>query len=754
MATYDLHILQPSEFEEITRDLLQKEWNCFIESFTSGRDGGIDLRCASEKGGKVIIQAKRYKDYKSLLINLKGEVDKVHRLNPERYYVSTSVGLTPANKEEIKQLFTPYIIDVADIFGNDDLNNLLGRHCDVEKQYYKLWLTSTNVLNNIIHKAPVLWSDFELEDIKANISTYVMNDSFYSAKKILSHHNYVIISGIPGIGKTTLARMLIYDYLANGFEEFINISGDIDTAAKLYKHDKKQVFFFDDFLGASVFEDGGTGFAQKLLTFIRQIKTNKSKAFILTTREYILAEARTHYEKMRTENIEMAKCILDVGAYTRTVKAKILYNHMANAQLPQKYIAQFLKNQNYNLIINHHNYNPRIIETYIDKGLWELTDPANFMSRFKNLLSNPFLVWEIAFEKLPNECKYALLLLVTMGELVTLEDWEMAYNYFCQNVTTEITLSYDGITWNRVVKLLHDCFIRTHRKQEWIIVTTYNPSVRDFLITYIGQNTNIQRSLIQHSLFPEQLTYAFTETGSNNYNLPDYFQRNYSSLDIKNEPYLVAKFNEFLTKQPKSCKIKKISNGLVKSSFDAAIFIKQFLDCFPELFRTLSTKIKSYLIELITTGNSENFAERIGIVNAIDFSEDQTTLAHTLTKLSKEDIPLDEYVSFIDLVNRSNNASIINDCFIENLEEAIISDMDTSINNEAEYEQQKEIYEEIAKSLPDGVTLDRVFEHLEEIEASLPDEPDYYDEDYYRENHGTYEAEDAQIDRMMQSLRN
>lgn len=754
MATYDLHILQPSEFEEITRDLLQKEWNCFIESFTSGRDGGIDLRCASEKGGKVIIQAKRYKDYKSLLINLKGEVDKVHRLNPERYYVSTSVGLTPANKEEIKQLFTPYIIDVADIFGNDDLNNLLGRHCDVEKQYYKLWLTSTNVLNNIIHKAPVLWSDFELEDIKANISTYVMNDSFYSAKKILSHHNYVIISGIPGIGKTTLARMLIYDYLANGFEEFINISGDIDTAAKLYKHDKKQVFFFDDFLGASVFEDGGTGFAQKLLTFIRQIKTNKSKAFILTTREYILAEARTHYEKMRTENIEMAKCILDVGAYTRTVKAKILYNHMANAQLPQEYIAQFLKNQNYNLIINHHNYNPRIIETYIDKGLWELTNPANFMSRFKNLLSNPFLVWEIAFEKLPNECKYALLLLVTMGELVTLEDWEMAYNYFCQNVTTEITLSYDGITWNRVVKLLHDCFIRTQRKQEWIIVTTYNPSVRDFLITYIGQNTNIQRSLIQHSLFPEQLTYAFTETGSNNYNLPDYFQRNYSSLDIKNEPYLVAKFNEFLTKQPKSCKIKKISNGLVKSSFDAAIFIKQFLDCFPELFRTLSTKIKSYLIELITTGNSENFAERIGIVNAIDFSEDQTTLAHTLTKLSKEDIPLDEYVSFIDLVNRSNNASIINDCFIENLEEAIISDMDTSINNEAEYEQQKEIYEEIAQSLPDGVTLDRVFEHLEEIEASLPDEPDYYDEDYYRENHGTYEAEDAQIDRMMQSLRN
>ena len=52
------------------------------------------------------------------------------------------------------------------------------------------------------------------------------------------------------------------------------------------------------------------------------------------------------------------------------------------------------------------------------------------------------------------------------------------------------------------------------------------------------------------------------------------------------------------------------------------------------------------------------------------------------------------------------------------------------------------------------IFLDRAFEHLEEIEASLPAEMDDYDEDYYRESRGTFEAEDDQIDRMMQSLRN
>lgn len=94
------------------------------------------------------------------------------------------------------------------------------------------------------------------------------------------------------------------------------------------------------------------------------------------------------------------------------------------------------------------------------------------------------------------------------------------------------------------------------------------------------------------------------------------------------------------------------------------------------------------------------------------------------------------------------------DTFIENLEEAIIVDMDSCITNEAEYAQQKETYEEIAKRLPDGVSLDKAFDHLEEIRASLPEDMEDYDEDYYREYRGTFEAEDDQIDRMMQSLRN
>jgi hypothetical protein len=341
-----------------------------------------------------------------------------------------------------------------------------------------------------------------------------------------------------------------------------------------------------------------------------------------------------------------------------------------------------------------------------------------------------------------------------MGEQVTLDDWRSAYEYFCQKTTSGITLSYDDTTWNRVVKLLHDCFIRTQRKSKWTIVTTYNPSVSDFLITYIGQNPITQGHLIQNALFPDQLTYAFKETETNSHSLPNYLRHNYSSLHPSNASHVTVKFKAFLDKEPLSCKIRYTPSGLVKPSFDTAIFVKQFIDCFPNLFKSISPQIKDCLICLITNGNYGNFSERMSILTSIDLETDQSTLTNILTKLSKEDIPLDEYASFIDLLKTSNNDSIITECFVGNLEEAMIVDMDSFVINDAEYEQQKELYKEIESVLPDGISLYRAFEHLEEVEASLPTEPDDYDEDYYRERYDTYKAEDAQIDQMMQSLRN
>lgn len=97
-----------------------------LESFTEGRDRGIDLR-HSQGTGDPTVQCKRYDDWSSLKSVLeRNEVAKLKKLNPKRYILTTSVGLTAANKAEIKTLLKPYVRQQSDIYGRDDLNNLLG----------------------------------------------------------------------------------------------------------------------------------------------------------------------------------------------------------------------------------------------------------------------------------------------------------------------------------------------------------------------------------------------------------------------------------------------------------------------------------------------------------------------------------------------------------------------------------------------------------------------------------------------------
>lgn len=153
MPNYDFQKLEANEFECLVRDLLQAREGLFVDSFAPGPDGGIDLRFAYSKDKHCVVQCKRYATWKSLKSVLEKEVDKVKKLKPNRYIIATSVDLTPANKNEIKLMFGKFIkCKEKDILSKSNINDLLGLHEEVEKRHYKLWLTSTTVLNSILNR--------------------------------------------------------------------------------------------------------------------------------------------------------------------------------------------------------------------------------------------------------------------------------------------------------------------------------------------------------------------------------------------------------------------------------------------------------------------------------------------------------------------------------------------------------------------------------------------------------------------------
>lgn len=746
MPDYDFLILQYNEFEHLTRDLLQKKENVFVESFTPGKDGGVDLRFAKVKGDNTIVQAKRVKNYASLKRTLLKEVVKVKALNPKRYIISTSVGLTPENKTEIQTLFNSFIQTTEDILGRDDLNNLLGKNPDVEKQYYKLWLGSTAVLEDILNKRINNWSAIEMEAIRREVSTYVMNNSFDDALNILTQNRYVVISGIPGIGKTTLARMLVNYLLSEGYDEFVKLEGIGDAAQKL-QTGKKQVFFYDDFLGSTYFQNEEKGFDQKLVAFIEKVKHVSDKMFILSTREYILAEAKQTYEVFSTKNIELAKCVLDLSDYTESIRAEILYNHLAMAELPLPYVRALLAKRSYLKIIQHSNFNPRIIETFLNSKLYLNVEPNQFVEKFIDFFDRPYAVWELAFRQLKPVAQYALLVRMSMGDKpVLLSDWYLAIKKFVQGTYNELHLCINDQTWKDTLKILEGTFVVSYYTKGEFLAFYQNPSVFDFLLEWIKSLSDIQLLIIRESCFAEQLYKAFGNRG-----FPSFFDYGRVKIDESVYPELEKAFKRHCS-ELHFCTLKA-EDSIVKESQGLIDFLLGFERSFNGIYKA-TPSLLSYVSnqDLLEDAN-------IPMVKRMDYMDrlgEQTKEKLDLEQLAgvilEQSVWTDDFVNSMDLLLETEigSAALTSNELLKHVEEMLKWEL-----NEAESE-------EICNHISDNLTtlvkyipsLDEALWlcAIDEVMSRIPREDGDYDNDFSRDLGSRHADDKVQYDEMFTSL--
>lgn len=520
MADYDFRSLSSHDFALLARDLLQANLGLQLESFSSGPDSGIDFRYR-RKSTNLIVQCKHYADsgFAALTSVLRRkERPKIDILAPTRYILATSVSLTPNRKAEIKEILAPHCLEPSDIYGREDLNNLLSQHAEIERQHFKLWLTSEAVLRRVLDAGIFSDSESHLDRVRLRLRRYVQNPSFKRARLLLDKSHYCIIAGIPGIGKTTLAEVLLADLVdRQGFEAF-RIAHNLDEIRPVKNSKRKQVFYFDDFLGKTALEKLQKNEDQRLVELIEEVASNQNWRFILTTREYILNSAKFHYEAFAHPHVDFTLCVINLADYTRPIKARILYNHIYFSDLPKAHKLALLQNRGYESILLHRNYNPRVIDYMTQARHACAVAPSLYLNEFTDSLEHPTRIWDHAFRyQISEAARHLLLVLSTLPDDVLLADLEAAFWTFYRFRQDRFRFATSSGDWHDALKQLDGSFVATESFGKDIVASFHSPSIRDFLEDFLSNSESDVADLISGAHFYEQYVKLWTGRGGHRY---------------------------------------------------------------------------------------------------------------------------------------------------------------------------------------------------------------------------------------------
>jgi hypothetical protein len=777
MPQYNFDGLSSYDFEILVRDLLQAELGIRLEVYKPGRDTGIDIRGYTGEphiNNQLIVQCKHFSGSRlaDLLREMRvNELVKIQRLSPNRYILVTSLPLSPEDKDKILSILRPYSKSSSDILGREDINNLLGRWPEVEQQNFKLWLTSSAVLQRITHSKTFVLSEIDLDRIRRTLMLYVQNASFFQAKKILEDQHYCLIAGIPGIGKTTLAEILCVDYVDRGYR-FVRISGDISEAVAMFHRDDRSIFYYDDFLGTTSLEyKFGKNEEVALASFIDAVRRSKSR-LILTTREYILNQAKLTYERLDRSRIDFQKCVIQLADYTRFHRAQILYNHLYFSRLPPSFLGAIVKDNGYRKIVDHPNYNPRLIEWMTDVSrITQQTTAEDYYRYFVATLNHPDELWNHAFrEQISDRARLILVTLISLPTPAFLDDVEPAFDALQMAASKQYGHTTSPDDFQRAIKELEGNFTLTEIYGRDATIRFHNPSINDFLERYVHLNAKVASNVLDSAQFFDQLrrlleisskftnaqrksidptvrTVSLATALLSRVTLPrarhGWFTQNGQYYQTASPPYSLAGRIQLILRSSDPTIIAQIGSHIedvVGKLIEALQASDVYLSELPDLLTTLSKRASL----------PEDTWQQLLISSARVFSRNPEDL-------DDFEAGVDFFYDFEDAIDDGDEVTDLKWEFAENFEMYISRVQKDWLEDETDYQQLRDYADRVERLAPSigGVSGTSVSAKLRQHATQLERDEGTYSHDsdrWSRSPAGTIGSEDQDMDRMFGGL--
>ncbi|MCW2667738.1 MAG: hypothetical protein JWN57_2700 [Frankiales bacterium] len=367
--------LSDYDLETVARDLLAEHWRVRVDSFPRGKDGGVDLlvrgpaSCSGlnlAAGQDLVVLVKHYPSASA------AEVQRAFRKDmtapavrgAHRLALVTTARLTLNARAALARL-DPARLSVADVHDRERLDALLVAHPSVARSNTKLWLADGDVIDQVMHSGAWQRLSAFMNGLERNRRLLVETPAYHQALEGLQSRGSVILTGAPGVGKTSTARLLALHMLAADPALQVGVAvSALDEAFDLVDRGGRRLVVYDDFLGPTLTDASlRKNEAREIGELLARAAEDPDLLLVLTSRGHVLRQAERKFEHLGGPIVGDAVVRVAIEGLGRGQRLHLLRNQLWFS--PLQPLLDTPGSRPWSDVVDHPNYNPRHCESAI-----------------------------------------------------------------------------------------------------------------------------------------------------------------------------------------------------------------------------------------------------------------------------------------------------------------------------------------------------------------------------------------------------